>query len=320
MLSWVMVGVQSALALVALHGLWRHVLPVTATLRQPGIVLDVWGPLALVMPLLFTGSLVDGAVSGPGWTAVGGPVVAAALGGGVAACLTTGAGVPGSAAGLVRCGLACAGAGVLLVLLGAAHELTTSVGQAAFAAAAVLLWINTPAVDAVAARTAPTAEQARAGGWMVVVVGCSIGQGVTSLWVDPGWTPVSTGLMVGYAAAAIALAGWRGGPSAWRRLAGWSAALGVLLSLGIVSLIQLLPRVRDAIASGGLESADALRRIAYGFGHLAPEAVLLIVLGTIVATGEDRRIPARRWIGGLVFVAGGWLLVRRLIETGAAAG
>ena len=42
--------------------------------------------------------------------------------------------------------LACAGSACLLLLLGAAHDLTIWIGQCVFAIAAVLVWINTPDV------------------------------------------------------------------------------------------------------------------------------------------------------------------------------
>jgi hypothetical protein len=124
---------------------------------------------------------------------------------------------------------------------------------------------------------------------------------------------VSAALLLGYGAAGLLASIRRGEPGGSRRLAAWTASLGVLLSLGVVSLAHLLPRVREALASGAHETAEMLRRLAFGFGHLAPEAVLLILLGAFAAFGDDRRMPARRWIGGAILGATAWLIVHRMV-------
>ena len=49
----VLLFVQAALAVVALHLLNRRVFPHMRVARQPELVADVWAPLAMVLPLLF---------------------------------------------------------------------------------------------------------------------------------------------------------------------------------------------------------------------------------------------------------------------------
>src|SRR5262245_54658529 len=143
-MNWVsiaMLVVQAGLAIVAIEQLRHRVLPNLDRVAQPELMLEVWVPLALVLPLLFGISRVESNVRGAGWLAVGAPalcaIVAVAL-----AMVVSGRGAAGEGAGEHRRELfASAGAGVFLLLLSAANELSLLAGQCAFAIGAVLVWL-----------------------------------------------------------------------------------------------------------------------------------------------------------------------------------
>src|SRR5438876_1101403 len=75
---------QAFFALVGLRMLIRRVLPELRGFSQPALVLDVWAPLALVLPMLAFVSRVGNSVADDGWMVVGGPMACAALAMGMA--------------------------------------------------------------------------------------------------------------------------------------------------------------------------------------------------------------------------------------------
>ncbi|MHC4948142.1 MAG: hypothetical protein ACYTG1_07755 [Planctomycetota bacterium] len=290
-MGWALVALQAALAVVALHQLVRHVLPGLARLAHAALLLDVWGPVALVLPMMFMAGRVDGSVRGPGWIAVGGPVVCGlvALGGALA--------VGRSPRPAVRAAVVWTGTGLVLLLLAAAHELTVWAGQCAFAAGAVILWMNTP--DAKPAGDASRDDEPSAPYTaMLVVLVCALGQGLAAFAAPADLAAVSGALMVTQAAMAVTAAAVLAGPDAALRLGGWAAALGVIFALGVMSLCTVMPQV---VRLFGAEGPVPVQRVAYGFGSYATEALGLALLAA-AATGAGVLAGWGRRVAGLATV------------------
>jgi hypothetical protein len=296
--------VQAALAVTGLGLLNRKVFPAMGAARQPELIADVWVPLAVVLPMLFLAGRVDMTVRGVGWVPVGGPVCAGILALGAATLAARGA---LKEVGADHRALACwAGAGLVLLMLGAAHDLTVWTGQCAFALAAVLLWMNTPPLPH-SARTAPAGRPTAAGPWMGAVFLCAIGQGVVGLLLTGSASAISAAMMVGYAAAAGAGAATLGGPAWAVRIGGWSAAIGMLLGVGLISLLRLAPQ---ALAVAVFPQARVSVEVAHSFGAYALEGMLLLLLPAAALAAV--RLPQRsRWLlgAGMIFVGAavaGW--------------
>jgi hypothetical protein len=271
MISWLLLVLQAALALLAVVQLQRVVKSAVDPAYR-ALVLDVWGPATVVAPMLFFAGRVDDIVAGVGWIPLGGPIACGVIGLGVALIVKDREG-----GGRIdyRTIAAWTGAGIVLLLLGAAHHLTLWLGQCAFAAGAVLLWLNTPKVEAVGA-TANPREDAR-GGWLLVgALSCAVGQGIVGLLVTPAVVGISGGVMVAYAAAVVVTVARIAGGGAGLRLGGWAAAYGVLLGLGVLALIHLLPQAVRALTD---PHAQTTAHVAYGFGRYAGEATALVALG-----------------------------------------
>lgn len=295
----VLLIVQAVLAVVALHLLNRRVFPQLRFARHPELVADVWVPLAMVLPMVFLAGHVDSTVRGIGWVPIGGPICAGILAMGAAMVASRGRGhiaPPGWAA------LVCwAAAGLVLLMLGAAHDLTIWTGQCAFALAAVLLWMNTPVVGH-SSGGAVTEHSASAGGWwLALVLLCAIGQGVAGLLITGRWSAVSAAMMVAYAGAAGAGAAVLAAPGWAMRIGGWSAAVGMLLGIGLISLLELMPQ---ALAVVLLPQAGVRAQVAHGFGAYALEAVLLLLLPAAAVAAI--RLPRRsaELIGAGIVVIG----------------
>jgi hypothetical protein len=290
--------VQAALAVTGLGLLNRKVFPALRAARQPELIADVWAPLAVVLPMLFLAGRVDMTVRGVGWVPVGGPVCAGVLALGAATLAARGA---SRDSGVDYRALACwAGSGLVLLMLGAAHDLTVWTGQCAFALAAVLLWMNTPPASH-SAGPAPVGRPTAAGPWMGAVFLCAIGQGVAGLLLTGSASAISAAMMVGYAAAAGAGAAALGGPGWAVRIGGWSAAIGMLLGVGLISLLRLAPQ---ALAVAVFPQARVSVEVAHSFGAYALEGMLLLLLpaGAMAAVRLPQR--PRRLFGAAIIVLG----------------
>lgn len=315
MSPWLMLGIQIGFAAIALHMLARHVYPALGHVKQGELVVDVWLPLALVIPLLLLIGGVDGSVRDFGWPALGGPVMCGVIGLSLAALIGRGGiGVLGEefAEGETigwrlapRMTIAALIAGLVLLLLGATHVMTMWVGQCTFAIAAVMLWINTPEVG----RESPVQNplHARAGFAMVAVVSFAFGQGIAGRLVGEPERWLVVIMMLSYAAMALGLAARQTSAGLCVRLGVWSASFGVLFSLGAIALLAMLPRILATVAA--VELPPHSMDIASGFGAFALEATLLMVI-TPVAVGVLRLPRSVQVVIGvmlLLFVA--WRVV-----------
>lgn len=308
MMAWVIVLVQAALAVAAIVCCGRLVLPAMNRLRHPALVLNVWLPVALILPLMFLAVGVEGSVRGVGWFPVGAPT-AIGLAGFCVAMLLRGDGAQGETRPTVQLTLAVVLAGVILLLLGAAHVMTIWVGQFTFAIGAVLLWINTPDEDAALRHAPPSVIQMRAGWGMLIVLGCAAGQGVAAILLWREHAAWSGGIMLVTAFAMLTSAARLIGSADTVRIALWAAALGVFFGLGMLSLIHLPRRMLLAII-GELEPRQGA--IAYGFGAYAFEATAMLVLAGLVWLGAGGDAALRRLLGVLALTGLVILLVVRL--------
>lgn len=306
-----MILVQAALAALAIVCCGRMVLPAMNRLRHPALVLDVWLPVALVLPLMFLAVGVEGSVRGVGWFPIASPVVIglAAFGG---AMLLGGSAAKGDVLPAVRLTVAMVLAGVILLLLGAAHVMTIWVGQFAFAIGAVLLWINTPDEDAGMRQVPPSEIQMRAGWGMLIMLGCAIGQGVTALVIWQNHATWSGGIMLLTAIVILARSTRTIGTDGTMRIGLWASALGVFFGLGMLSLIDL-PRRMLLAAVGELEPKQGA--IAFGFGVYAFEATVLLVLAGLAWLVPGSNPLLRRVLGVLAMLALAIFLVIRLGAT-----
>lgn len=276
---------QSALAVLTIEVLRRRVWPKLHHTAYPELVIDVWGPIILIMPALFLVGRVDGSVANS-WIPIAGPIGVGALGIG-AAMMVSPPTEPSPLHQPIRLvSLICwAFVGVFLLLLGAAHELTIGTGQLTFAIAAVMLWMHTPV--AVPNHKSQDDPEAAIGRWLMISLALAVGHGWVARSVDPGFAPISGAILMMTGGAALVAAAAQLGPNGATRLAGWAAALGPMFGIGVLSLMNLIPGViaaRDAWTTS----------IAFGFGRFAPEAVALIVLAALVAMLATRRrtLPA----------------------------
>lgn len=284
-LTWILI--QSGLAAAALHVFRWHVLPQGyrgSPSRDAGLavhgtatplILDVWAPLAIVLPLLVTVLWTGYSVRGAGWPALGGPVTLGLLALGAASIVgqdrdasTELAQAPLPYSAFIVAIIS----GAVLLLLGAAHVMHILVGQVAFALAAVVLWANTPDMP-----RPDNAEDDQPQVWMgmVLVVICAFLMGVSAAFIEASLRWLSASIMLLYGGIALLLTAMYAGPAACMRVGTWAAAVGVLLALGGLSIMQMLPQAVRLIMGG---EAEDVRRIAYGFGAYAFEAAMLLVL------------------------------------------
>jgi hypothetical protein len=292
--------VQAVLAVIALRLLNWRVFPQLRFARHPELVVDVWIPLAMVLPMVFLAGHVDSTVRGIGWVPIGGPICAGILVMGAAMVASRGRGQiasPGWAT------LICwAAAGLVLLMLGAAHDLTIWTGQCAFALAAVLLWMNTPVVGHAPGGAATEHSTSAGGWWLALVLLCAIGQGVAGLLITGRGSAASAAMMVIYAGAAGAGTAVLAGPGWAMRIGGWAAAVGMLLGIGLISLLELMPQ---ALAVALVPQAGVRAQVAHGFGAYALEAALLLMapVAVVAAIRLPRRPAALIGVGILVIGA-----------------
>jgi hypothetical protein len=294
----------------------RAVLPHVCVMNHRALVLDVWVPVALMLPLLFQAGRVDGSVAGAGWLVVAAPVMCGLLG--LAAALV----ISMRGGEFTTPSLGAIGVwtivGVLLLMLAAAHALTFWIGQCSFATGAVLLWMNTPDPGpAKPAKDDPREAAAIGAGWgMMGALGCAVGHGAAVIMVPDDLWPVSGGVTLGGVAILLAWAARLAGPNAALRIGGWTAAFGVLFGLGVLSLTVMIPfafRVLVGVAGhGDLYGTSRTTDAAYGFERFALEGLLLVVLGA-TAVGISRLSRFGKAVTGwLLFVGAAALIAWRL--------
>ena len=314
MQGWHWLAIEAALAVIALRVMARRVLPALRASPQAGdaaLLIDVWLPLTMALPMIILAGWV-GLNGHHGWTAaIGGPpllgLIALAL-----ACMV------GTVSGLQRTVSAAAvliwcAAGAVLLLLGAAHQLTIFAGQCAFAIAAVLLWQNTPMEDASSTNGGtdsrePQHDHLAAAMLGNVLLAAGIGACCVMLAEDPLHAALSQSIAIVFAACALAAAARRLSFDDMLRVGGWTATYGLLFALGIMSLTKLSPIVAASLRDSDL---PPLPPVARGMGMYAPEAMALLALGGL-AFGA-RAIPSRsRRILGMMLLTllAAWLAWR----------
>lgn len=306
-------GAQAVLSIIVIEQLRRRVFPATSAMPQPEIVTDVWGPLALVLPMFFFIARTTYSVRGVGWMPIGAPALCGALAVGVTLIGRNGLSTrfPGDrdSRGMYRALVACAGAGLFLLLLGAAHDLTLWMGHSMFLVAALLLWLNTPEI-AQQDLTAPAdAVQSSAGAGIGIALLCAIGQGVATLWIAPEHAGLSGAMMLATAAMSLSAAAMSAGPATAVRLGAWAAAYGVLFGLGLLSMARLLPATIQIWREG---HAAGINRIAFGFGTYSIEAISLPVIAGLALIQDKIDARLARGLGWIIIIATALLAARRL--------
>ncbi len=302
-------------AAAAMRAFGRRIAPNIVQLPRPEGALDSLGPFSLALPLVSAGWRVEWDASGTaGWIAIGGPIIIAMLA--LGAAIWVGFARSSSAPTLHSSHFSFprreslsispitvatwSAVGGLLLLVGAAHDLTIWTGQCAFAAGAVLLWMNTPEHS----RDESSQLESQSGNGLTILLGCGLLQAAAISFVPLRFLPISAGMAIASAAMIVALGARIASPFAALRLGGWTATYGVLLGLGVMSLHQLLPTIPSAFSAHPLRSDLPPIRVAFGFGTFAIEATALLLLGSasLVAPRLASR-AARLALGGLIIIA-----------------
>jgi hypothetical protein len=307
---------QGAMAILTIELFRTRVFPVVHRIDGPELVLDVWTPIVLVLPMMFFAGRVDHDVRIHGWMVVGGPVVCAIFAAGAA--LAVGMIATSDQARQFRnwnlLGYAAAGTSLILLMLAAAHDLTLWVGQCAFAAGAVLLWINTPELKRSEpadgpARRLQVREERIAGAAMTIALGCAAAQGWLALHLPIEFAKIGASVVIAECAIVLMLAARIAGTAAVLRIGGWAAVYGVLLGLGVFALIEMAPQAWNILQRGYVER---ISRVANGFGEFALEACVLAVFAGFVALSARRNSSPSRVAGVIVIVVGAMLAAYRI--------
>lgn len=295
---------QALCAAAVVDQLRRNVFPALHQLNAPSLITDVWAPLAIVMPMVFfLYRATSGSVAGIAWMGVGAPVAVATAGLGGALIVKRWEHAAFNSTSIAMW----TGSGLTLLLLGAAHDLTMWMGQFALALAAVLLWVNTP--DESDDLTNPGAMQLRAGWGLMLAVLAAGAQGAASMFVPAEWTMISGGIVVASSVMSLAAAARLAGAEAATRISGWAMSYGILLALGVLSLLRLVPA---AYAAAHNEFVTPVRRVAFGFGTYWLEGTIAMSFA-LAAVGLMRAPTAvRRIIGFGLIVAAAVLAAWRL--------
>jgi len=301
---------QAAAAIIAIELMRRWILPALPVLHHPELVLDVWGPVALALPLIIVAGRVEMSVStsAAGWAVIGGPAGIAMLT--LAICLMIGRAKSDPTR---RQLILWSTTGLVLFLLTAAGTLTIWVGQCCFAAGAVSLWINTPMSPATVTNgpTTPLADsqRGRAGVGLLIVLGLAVVQGVAGVIVSEPMRPVGLVIIVVTASLVIAIAAFRGGPDSGRRLGMWAAAYAALFAVGVLSLRVMLPHsLRVVLGSDGPPPLE----VAMGFGRWALDALILLLMPALIAVTGQWAGRGRSVAGVVVLLAAAVLVAVRL--------
>jgi hypothetical protein len=136
-----------------------------------------------------------------------------------------------------------------------------------------------------------------------------LGQGVAALMVAPEYIGISGAIMI--ASVVIVLAGSAriAGVNVTLRLGGWTAAYGMLFSLGLASLLFMMPTVFGYFVGG---EPTAMVGVARGFGLYAIEALGLILLGPALLLLPRMGERPRRTLGVAVLLGAAGLAAFRL--------
>ena len=145
---------------------------------------------------------------------------------------------------------------------------------------------------------------ARARTGLLLAMIAALGQGGVHLLLDGPAAMISAGLIMGYVAVAVITAG-RAGGEATLRVGCWSAAYGVLLGLGTLTLAKVVPTALQLLVGSSPPPPD--RMVANGFADLAPEACSLIALGPFAVWSSMLVGTKRRVLAGVIVV--GWAVV-----------
>jgi hypothetical protein len=280
-------------------------------LRDARAVTESIGPLTLALPMIAAAFRTDWSIADnsdhAGWIVLGAPAACGLLALGVACLARSHSGdqpLRGTLAPLLIAASTFAGA--VLLLLGAAHHLTIWAGQCAFAAGAVLLWMNSPDFSG----EHSGAVELRASGGVSLMLLCGVIQALAVGFASQSMLNIAAGLILMHVTMVLALASGLASPIDAIRMGAWAATLALLLGLGAISLRHMLPRAIAVMQ--GVHDRPPLR-VAYGFGAFALEASIMLTLGAL-AIGLQR-VPAafpRRIIGGVLIVAAavlaGWRL------------
>lgn len=311
MTGLIYIVIQAVLAVVGVRLLVRSVFSRLGRIQNPEIVVDIWGPIAIVAPMMVMIGRVNGDVGGTGWIAVGGPILLAALGLGIGLLVSSSGDeqppwTPGATT-RARAVWIWSIAGLAYLLLSVAHDLTVWTGQTLFAVGAVLLWLNTPEGSA----SGPVLEddEIRAGSGMTIGLICAFGQGTAGYLAGESWAGISGAMMVAYAVMILAAAGRLCGSDVAVRIGGWAATFGLTFSLGLLSLLFMLPTVLGVFT--GAEPAPSTR-VAHGFGLYAFEAMGLLLLGPAAMFIGGLPAGRRRVIGGAVVLLAAGVAAWRL--------
>lgn len=308
---------QSVLAAAGVAVWIALVLPSIAKLSEKRVLIDVWGPLSIVGPVLFAVGMGGESVAGEiGRQPVAVPIVVGMLGFGLAIFRVRS---PGHSSSLGGIGLfppvAWSIAAIVLLLLSAANVLTVLVGQCIFAAAAVVLWINTPPghPDGSHGERDGRARrgESRAVIGMLLVALLAIGQGAALLAGGTGDTGAGHAardacfIALGYAGVMLAITSIIASPIDATRLSGWSAMLGAIFGVGLLSLLHLLPTAMHSVHLND-DPINPLHilpsfEVAFGFATLAPEATGLLAIG-LAGLAADRMGPLGRKTAGAILV------------------
>ncbi len=314
--------VQIALACVTIVIWFVRVLPNLYRAPQPRLLLEVWAPVALIVPVLCgLGFVGTGIHEQQHWMPTAGVVLAAMCAVGVV--LLRNDVHDNTARRFIHSGFAGVVwtiAGIMLLMLAAADVLTVIVGQCVFAVAAILLWMNTPSEQELAtivrADDDLQAQRAASIGMLLIVV-IAIGHGIAVVGGGQEHAFTSAGIALGTALLIMIATSIYGPATGGLRLAGWTASLGVLFAIGVLSMLHMLPHA-IAIASNGKEEATAIGRlpsieVARGFAAVAPEAAGLIAVGLLGLVGDRLSIAGRRAAGAILALVSVCLLLWRLL-------
>ena len=299
MLSLWLILLQMTLVVISLRLLFGRVLPNLRRVRCPEIVLDIWAPISLALPMLVMVVRMEENVQGVGWLPLGGPLVCGVFGLSMMLILSQrGQDNPGLTLKPMSIWMV---TGLVMLFLGAAHELRVWTGQAMFAIGAVLMWMNT--ADSPGGNGGPanaTTDEMRTGYAMLWVVICSLGQGLAAMNCEPEWWPLNGAMMIVYALMVLAATARICGPQTALRLGGWIATYGVLFGLGLASLLFMMPTVLGALTGAETDMSD---RVAYGFGLYAWEGSFLLMLGPAAWLLMRLHVVLQRLAGILVLLA-----------------
>jgi len=297
-LQAVMLVAQATLAVLTIELLRTRVFPVVHRLDTPELVLDVWTPLAVVLPMFFFAGRMTDDVQYEGWVVIGGPITCAILAAGAAVALGVAVtSVP--VRNWTRLTIASGGTSSILLMLAAAHDLTLWVGQCAFAVGAVLLWMNTPEwhrndrENGIAVRL-PGREERTAGAAMTIALGCALAQGLLVLYMESKFARVGAAVLMAQGSMLVMLAARLAGASSALRIGGWAAVYGVLLGLGVFAMVDMAPQAWRILTEG---EAERISKVANGFGAFAFEACMLAVFAAGSALLIWRPLRAHRVIG-----------------------